>query len=154
MSASVADGCAGQDSDLVGTAVTLPPSQRDWIVLDETVSSSGVQPEKFSVLTYNTLCDRYATTSQYGYVPSLALSWEYRKELILQEVRAQNADIVCLQEVDTDSYNEYFRVQLAYNDYKGVFWPKSRAKTMAEKEAKAVDGCATLYKSQKCVFPF
>ena len=111
--------------------------------------SSNPPPEKFSVLTYNTLCDRYATSSQYGYAPSLALSWDYRKELILQEVRAQNADIVCLQEVDMDSYNEYFRVNLAYNDYKGVFWPKSRARTMAEKEAKAVDGCATLYKGQK-----
>lgn len=130
--------------------MTLPPSQRDWIVLDETSSTTPSQ-EKFSVLTYNTLCDRYATTSQYGYAPSLALSWDYRKELILQEVRAQNADIVCLQEVDMDSYNEYFRVQLAYNDYKGVFWPKSRARTMAEKEAKAVDGCATLYKGQKYV---
>ncbi len=121
------------------------------MVLDETVSTSSNPIEKFSVLSYNTLCDRYATTTHYGYVPSLALSWDYRKELILQEIRTHNADIVCLQEIDMDSYNEYFRVRLAHNDYKGAFWPKSRAKTMAEREAKAVDGCATLYKGQKCV---
>lgn len=143
-------GGAAEESVADVRVVTLPPAPRDWIVLDETISSSsGPPPDKFSVLTYNTLCDRYATTNQYGYAPALALSWDYRKELILQEVRAQNADIVCLQEVDTDSYNEYFRAQLAYNDYKGVFWPKSRAKTMAEKEAKVVDGCATLYKAHK-----
>jgi len=129
-----------------------PPSQRDWIVLDDTPPPlSGPAPEKFSVLTYNTLCDKYATQSQYGYTPSQALSWEYRKDLILQEVREQNADIVCLQEVDMESFNEYFRVQLAYNDYKGVFWPKSRARTMAEKEAKLVDGCATFFKGSKYV---
>ncbi|KAI9806010.1 MAG: Glucose-repressible alcohol dehydrogenase transcriptional effector [Piccolia ochrophora] len=131
--------------------VTLPPSQRDWIVLDEAAPSSASAQQRFSVLSYNTLCDKYATHSQYGYTPSLALSWDYRKELILQEVRGQNADIVCLQEIDTDSYNEYFRMQLAYNDYKGVFWPKTRAKTMAEKEAKAVDGCATFYKGSKYI---
>ncbi len=50
-----------------------------------------------------------------------------------------------------ESFNEYFRVQLAYNDYKGVFWPKSRARTMAEKEAKLVDGCATFFKGSKYV---
>jgi CCR4-NOT transcription complex subunit 6 len=131
--------------------VTLPPSQRDWIVLDDT-SSAASNLEKFSALTYNILCDKFATHSQYGYTPSLALSWNYRKELILQEIREQNADIVCLQEVDMDSFNEYFRSALAYNDYRGVFWPKSRARTMAEKEAKSVDGCATFYKGSKYVF--
>ncbi|KAI9681477.1 MAG: Glucose-repressible alcohol dehydrogenase transcriptional effector [Caeruleum heppii] len=131
--------------------VTLPPSQRDWIVLDDSASSTAPAPEKCSVLTYNTLCDKYATHAQYGYTPSLALSWNYRREIILQEVREQNADIVCLQEIDMDSFNEYFRSNLAYNDYKGVFWPKSRARTMAEKEAKLVDGCATFYKGSKYI---
>ncbi|KAI9817818.1 MAG: Glucose-repressible alcohol dehydrogenase transcriptional effector [Pycnora praestabilis] len=131
---------------------TLPPSQRDWVVLDDTpAASAGPQPEKFTVLNYNTLCPYYATQSQYGYTPSQALSWDFRKELILQEVQAQNADFVCLQEVDMDSFNEYFRSRLAYDDYKGVFWPKSRARTMAEKEAKLVDGCATFYKGSKFI---
>lgn len=103
------------------------------------------------MLTYNILCAQYATSALYGYTPSQALSWDYRKEQILQEVRELNADIVCLQEVDSDNFNEYFRVQLAYNDYKGVFWPKSRARTMAEKEAKLVDGCATFYKNRKYI---
>lgn len=50
-----------------------------------------------------------------------------------------------------ESYNEYFRRELAFNDYRGIFWPKSRAKTMAEKEAKYVDGCATFFKSSKYI---
>ncbi|KAI9823909.1 MAG: Glucose-repressible alcohol dehydrogenase transcriptional effector [Thelocarpon impressellum] len=131
--------------------VTLPPSQRDWIVLDETALSAQPPPEKFSVMTYNMLCDRYATSTVYGYTPSQALSWGYRKQLLLQEIREQNADIVCLQEIDADSFNEYFRAELAYNDYKGIFWPKTRARTMAEKDAKLVDGCATFYKGSKYV---
>lgn len=88
---------------------------------------------------------------QYGYTPSLALSWEYRRDIILREVKDRNADFVCLQEVEMESYNDFFRRELAFNDYKGIFWPKSRARTMPEKEAKLVDGCATFYKSAKYV---
>ena len=107
--------------------------------------------EKFSILTYNILCDKAATKSHYGYTPSMALSWEYRRDIILREIKERNADIVCLQEVEMESYNDFFRRELAFNDYKGIFWPRSRARTMPEKEAKLVDGCATFYKSAKYV---
>lgn len=46
---------------------------------------------------YNILADPYATAQMYGYTPSWALTWEYRKELILQEILAYSADIICLQ---------------------------------------------------------
>lgn len=67
----------------------------------------------------------------------------------MQEIKQRDADIVCLQEVDVDSFKEYFSPSLAHHDYKGVFWPKSRAKTMSERDAKIVDGCATFYKVSK-----
>lgn len=122
------------------------PPERDWIVLDEI---QDAQQETVTALSYNILCDKYCTQSQYGYTPSTALSWESRRELILAELRERNADIVCLQEIDQDSFNEFFREALAHNDYKGVFWPKSRARTMAEREAKLVDGCAIFFKNSK-----
>ena len=50
-----------------------------------------------------------------------------------------------------ESYNDVFRKELAIEDYKGIFWPKSRARTMPEKEAKRVDGCATFYKNSKYI---
>lgn len=121
-----------------------PPNDRDWIRLDDSPTS-----EELSVVSYNILCDRYATTSLYGYTPSEALSWDYRKRLILEEINAYDADIVCLQEVDRESFDEFFRRELALKNYKGVFWPKSRAKTMPEREAKLVDGCATFFKTRK-----
>jgi CCR4-NOT transcription complex subunit 6 len=125
-----------------------PPPERDWIVLDET-SEPG--QESVTALSYNILCDKYCTQSQYGYTPSAALAWEHRRETILAELRERDADIVCLQEIDQDSFNDFFRASLAHNDYKGVFWPKGRARTMAEKEAKLVDGCAIFYKNSKYI---
>ncbi|KAI4103555.1 MAG: hypothetical protein L6R37_003772 [Teloschistes peruensis] len=128
------------------TAAGPPPNERDWHILDETPTS-----EILSVLSYNVLCDKYATSSQYGYTPSEVLSWNYRKNIILGEVKDHDADIVCLQEVDQERYNEFFRRELSYQDYRGVFSPKTRAKTMADKEAKFVDGCATFFKSSKYI---
>lgn len=78
------------------------------------------------------------------------MDWDYRKELILQEILLYNSDIICLQEVETVQYEEFFRDQLRMRgDYEGIFWPKSRAKTMAEWDRKHVDGCAIFYKSQR-----
>jgi CCR4-NOT transcription complex subunit 6 len=50
--------------------------------------------------------------------------------------------------VDVENYNEFYAPNLAH-DYKGVFHAKGRARTMSEKEAKNVDGCATFYKHSK-----
>ncbi|KAE8228510.1 hypothetical protein CF326_g6554 [Tilletia indica] len=106
-------------------------------------------PESFNLLTYNILCDRYATSQMYGYTPSWALSWDYRKELILQEVMSYSADVCCLQEVDIEQYEDYFLHHLSQQDYEGVFWPKSRARTMRDEERRHVDGCAIFYKANK-----
>ena len=120
------------------------PNPRQWITLDST--SAG---ETVSIVSHNTLCDKYATRSQYGYTPSRALSWDYRSKLILQEIQSHDADFVCLQEVDKESYDEFFQQKLIHNDYRGVFTSKSRAQTMTERDARLVDGCATFFKKSK-----
>lgn len=130
--------------DLLTVEHLTPPNGRDWLELDNSPAS-----EILSVVSYNILCDKYATASLYGYTPSGALSWDYRKRLILQEISDHDADIVCLQEVDRENFDDFFKRELDSKDYKGVFWPKSRAKTMSEKEAKLVDGCATFFKANK-----
>jgi CCR4-NOT transcription complex subunit 6 len=143
--------CIRNSANLLSSLVHLPPPDRDWVILDETASSTNSPSEKITVLSYNTLCDSSATQSHYGYAPSRILSWEFRRELILNELRSHNSDIVCLQEVDQGSYNGFFREQLAYNDYKGVFWPRGRAMGMQEDDAKNVDGCATFFKGSKYI---
>ncbi|KAF9987116.1 Glucose-repressible alcohol dehydrogenase transcriptional effector [Modicella reniformis] len=128
--------------------VPLPPPEREWITLEDSVNSNG--QDTFTVFCYNILAENYATPQMYGYTPSWALTWEYRKELILQEILAYSADIVCLQEVELGQYEDYFKEQMKQQaDYDGVFWPKSRAKTMAEKDRRIVDGCAIFFKASK-----
>ncbi|CAD6909995.1 unnamed protein product [Tilletia controversa] len=116
---------------------------------DEEEEAPEPSPEAFNLLCYNILCDRYATSQMYGYTPSWALAWDYRKELILQEVMSYSADVCCLQEVDIEQYEDYFLHHLSQQDYEGVFWPKSRARTMRDEERRHVDGCAIFYKATK-----
>jgi CCR4-NOT transcription complex subunit 6 len=130
-----------------------PPPNRVWrnLISQAERDAMTLDPhlETFSVLCYNILCEKYATERLYGYTPSWALSWDYRKERILSEVMSYGADFLCLQEVDIAQYEDYFIQHLSAQDYEGVYWPKSRYKTMNEADRRLVDGCATFYKASK-----
>lgn len=115
------------------------------------------QPDKtrstsiFTIMSYNILCDKMATRQQYGYCPNWALQWDYRRKAIMDEIKHYNADIISLQEVETEQYYSFFLTELQRDGYEGVFAPKSRAKTMSESERKHVDGCAIFYRANKSV---
>ncbi|PVU92120.1 hypothetical protein BB561_004030 [Smittium simulii] len=126
-----------------------PPAKivddRSWISVDKTIDVSS--SEVVSVVSYNVLGSKYATSQQYAYCPSWALSWENRREIIISELLALSSDIICLQEVETAEYSDFFSAKLNPAGYEGIFWAKSRARTMPEAERKSVDGCATFFKS-------
>lgn len=76
------------------------PRPRQWISVaseadHKTLPESGAIP--FSVLCYNILCEKYATSHMYGYTPTWALAWPHRKDRILSEILALQSDIICLQ---------------------------------------------------------
>lgn len=81
--------------------VPLPPPERVWRFLQSEIERERLDAdptvETFSLLCYNILCEKYATSQLYGYTPSWALSWDYRKELILTEIMNYEADFLCLQ---------------------------------------------------------
>lgn len=126
----------------------LPPRPRTIVTVNEDVAPSL---ERIKILTWNILHEKYSTSGLYGYTPSEALAWEYRKQSILQEIRERDADIVCLQEVSVDAMREVLSPELAANGYKGVQFSRSKAKVMFDKEANAVDGCAVFWKAKKYV---
>lgn len=137
-----------------------PPEARSWFPVDEDgepdYESSKPAPEvdlsvkedkRFTLMSYNTLCQHYATPKMYKYTPSWALMWEYRRKKLTEEITGYKPQVICLQEVETQTYEEYWLPLLEKRGYKGVFYSKGRAKTMGEKLAKKVDGCATFYLS-------
>ncbi|KAH9385483.1 CCR4-NOT transcription complex subunit 6 [Nematocida major] len=128
-------------------AMNFPYWEREWIFALQDESTVREYNETITVATYNILCPTYASSQSFSYVPAWALQWEARKPTILQEATSYGADILCIQEMDTGSYSDYFRDQFkARGDYDSVFYQKSRARTMVEGEKRMVDGCATFWK--------
>ncbi|KAI7732547.1 hypothetical protein M8C21_024153 [Ambrosia artemisiifolia] len=106
-------------------------------------SSSGT----FSVLSYNVLCDAYATSDLYGYCPSWALSWPYRRQNLLREIVGYLADIVCLQEVQSDHFEEFFAPELDKHGYQALF--KRRTAEVQNGSNQTIDGCATFFRRDR-----
>ena len=141
-----------------------PPPPRPWFLLED--DGELVDPtekpeayandlndtnsgECFTIMTYNTLCQHYATPIVCKFTPSWALDWGYRRAALQEEVLKHKSDVICMQEVETRTYYEFWVPLLHGLGYKGIFFPKTRSKTMNEPEAKKVDGCATFFHTSK-----
>ncbi|KNC81820.1 hypothetical protein SARC_05873 [Sphaeroforma arctica JP610] len=85
----------------------------------------------------------------YGYCPTWVLDWMHRKEQILKEIAVHGADIVCLQEVETSQYHNYFYPELRNLGYEGFFYAKTRQRSMNDEDRQRVDGCATFYRTAR-----
>lgn len=141
------------------------PLERQWISMtgshnfqSRNVSYSGDDNFMFSLGSYNFLAGVCANEDFYGYVPSWVLKWELRKEKLIEEIINHSLDILCAQEVETQTFISFFRDELEHRcDYDSLFYPKGRARTMGNNFSQ-VDGCATFWKrhrfnliEQKCV---
>ncbi|XP_076458540.1 uncharacterized protein LOC143292236 [Babylonia areolata] len=126
------------------------PPPRKWMRKEGYMPDYSRPAALFRVMCYNVLCDKYCTRQQYGYCPSWALSWEYRKKGLLNHILDMQSDIISLQEVETEQYDRFFKPELARQGYSGLFLPKSRVRTMScQQERQKVDGCAIFYKKDK-----
>ncbi|XAR70051.1 Poly(A)-specific ribonuclease [Bertholletia excelsa] len=110
---------------------------------DSRMSSVG----NFTVLSYNILSDVYATSESYSYCPPWALSWPYRKQNLLREIVGYRADIVCLQEVQSDHFDEFFSPELDKHGYQALF--KRKTAEVFSGNIHIIDGCATFFRRDR-----
>ncbi|ERN01220.1 carbon catabolite repressor protein 4 homolog 1 [Amborella trichopoda] len=101
----------------------------------------------FTVLSYNILADVYAANDVYSYCPSWALSWTYRRQNLLREIVGYHADILCLQEVQSDHFEEYFAPELEKHGYTAVY--KRKTAEVYTGTVYAIDGCATFFRRDR-----
>ncbi|EAY88687.1 hypothetical protein OsI_10162 [Oryza sativa Indica Group] len=111
--------------------------------LDSRNSSFGT----FTVLSYNILADTYATSDTYSYCPTWALSWPYRRQNLLREIIGYHADIICLQEVQSNHFEEFFAPELDKHGYQALF--KKRTTEVYTGNLQSIDGCATFFRRDK-----
>uniref|UniRef100_A0A803N0N4 poly(A)-specific ribonuclease n=1 Tax=Chenopodium quinoa TaxID=63459 RepID=A0A803N0N4_CHEQI len=99
----------------------------------------------FKVLTYNILSDIYVYVDKYPYCPEWALTWEYRRKNLLCELINYNADILCLQEVQSDHFENFFKPELESFGYFVAY--KKKTKEVYTGSGYTIDGCATFYRN-------
>lgn len=143
-------GDAGSPVALVTAPVITPPTTnviRRWVHGQTGHVPSGYQP--FRVLNWNILAQLYATEQEYPYVPRHVLSWGYRKHLILREILGYRPDIITLQEVQQEHYEDTLLPILTREGYDGVYLKKTN---MVFTTKYTVEGCAILYRRQRFNF--
>ncbi|XP_028996267.1 protein angel homolog 2 isoform X2 [Betta splendens] len=129
-------------------AQTTPvkPLHRQWLM--SPACSSSLQPPgvctafDFVVMSYNILSQELLQDNAYLYRhcnPSV-LPWDYRLPNLLSEIQQHNADILCLQEVQEDHYENQIKPALQKQGYSSKYKKRTGGKP---------DGCAVFYKSSR-----
>ncbi|XP_028757415.1 carbon catabolite repressor protein 4 homolog 1 isoform X2 [Neltuma alba] len=125
--------------------VAQPRSMVPIPLLDESSSlcSTSLNDFTFSILSYNILSDIY-TYQKYHNCPTWALVWEYRRHNLLREIIKYNADIICLQEVQSDHFENFFESKLTEEGYMAIY--KKKNNEVYTGNQLVTDGCATFYR--------
>ncbi|KAG2444471.1 hypothetical protein HXX76_001223 [Chlamydomonas incerta] len=97
--------------------VTPGPLARQFIQTLKPLAANGVK-----VVSYNILAPKYAGYN--SYCPPQQLAWEYRRELVLQELSHYGADLVALQECDEAFYGAELGGWMAAAGMQGSFLPR------------------------------
>ncbi|AET38348.1 RNA exonuclease Ecym_2636 [Eremothecium cymbalariae DBVPG len=106
-----------------------------------------------SVLTYNMLSPYYMWPQVYTYVPDKFKDWNYRHKLLEYELFYKHkADILCLQELTTEDYNQFWRKQMKRRlSYGSNFISKPPPKYWTA-GLQEMDGVGTFYNTEKLEF--
>ncbi|KAL3052128.1 hypothetical protein OYC64_004811 [Pagothenia borchgrevinki] len=123
------------------------PLQRHWQSSSPPCSTEPRPPGSsaafdFSVMSYNILSQQLLQDNAYLYrhCPPAVLSWDYRRPNLLAEIQQHDADILCLQEVQEDHYEEQIKPALQALGYHCEFKKRTGSKP---------DGCAVIFKSSR-----
>ncbi len=110
-------------------ATESPLFPRSWIDLIDSATDMAKCKPRFSVLQFNLLAQSLTSYSDFIKAPAGSLDWEYRRQLLLQEILRANADILCFQECDESSYFAWFAPQLTLAGYQTRFLKKPSDKS-------------------------
>jgi len=88
-------------------------------------TGAGASGEAVKIVSYNVLGPKQALTDKHAYSNFKWRKWPYRKDRILEELRAYDADVVCLQEVTPDTFvNDFAPALKELGLDKGIYTPK------------------------------
>ncbi|KAH8583190.1 endonuclease exonuclease phosphatase family [Cryptosporidium sp. chipmunk genotype I] len=135
--------------------LTVPSSQMNGVGANQN-TCTAISNSRFKVFSWNILAEIYASQEAFPHCDAYMLSWSYRKTRIIVEILSHQPDIVCLQEVQTEHFDDFFKPVLQQYGYEGVYKQKTTeiftSGSGRRKDGKyTMDGCATFYKTNKFI---
>jgi mRNA deadenylase 3'-5' endonuclease subunit Ccr4 len=98
----------------------------DSSIINRFNETSG-SPIKLTIMTYNTLAQTLMNRREsFHYVSKQAGRWKNRRQLLMEEIKDVNADVICMQEVDF--FEDYWKEEFEKLGYKSVHQPKTTSK--------------------------
>lgn len=91
------------------------------------------------VVSYNILAPSYARPDRYPFTDPGLLAWEARRDRIVQRLLAFDAELLCLQEVESYVFR-FLQARLEMAGYTGIY---------AQKAMNRPDGCATFFREDR-----
>lgn len=123
------------------------PPTRHLVQLVPPPSLQTYGSSRFTMLSYNLLADLYAKADLMNKCPAWCLNWHYRKQNLLRELIAYKADILCLQEVQSDHYLDFWAPELQKAGYVAIY--KKKTTEIYTDNKYAIDGCATFFRRER-----
>jgi mRNA deadenylase 3'-5' endonuclease subunit Ccr4 len=116
------------------------------LLLHHNDALSASAPTEFRILSWNLLAPMFAPAEKYKYSDPDCLPWSYREPRILDRLKAWNPDIICLQEMQLDLWDD-FLAQM--EGYQGVIQKEKSSKRDLPVNAVLVrDGCADIVRTE------
>ncbi|CAN8318054.1 unnamed protein product [Cochlearia groenlandica] len=142
----------GQATEMKTIRVVASPTPIPRRLISVCQDNMFGQPGSFTVLSYNILSDTSASSLLYSYCVPWARTWTYRRQNLLKEIVYYGADVVCLQDVQEDHYENFFAPELAKHGYDGHYKRRTNEAPSTGRKPSTIDGCATFFKRDRFTF--
>lgn len=116
-------------------------------------SGARLIDDKFTLLTYNMLSPHYMWPQVYKYVPDAFKDWQFRHHLLQKEILdVYRADIMCLQELTSYDYHQYWKGIFRRDFHYGTKFIAKTPPTYWTKKVNDMDGVGIFYNLDKFEF--
>ena len=94
------------ETSITQTVAPVNPVYNRVFIPNPHFSGETDTSKQFSVVSYNVLADCHLFRNDYSFTESDYLEPDYRLNKLLEEIQYLDGDVVCLQEVDPDFFND------------------------------------------------
>jgi len=84
----------------------------------------------FKIICYNVLGPKHGVSSKHNYSPLHDREWNVRRDRLFHEIDGYDADIVCLQELTSNTYRKDFEPHMTAQGYQSAFKMKFRRESL------------------------